>query len=229
MAIQVFYHITCIGPWENIMNTQIQKLIYSGLYEDAAVINCYVLGAGNVKDFQRCLALLSKAGKKFKVVKENAMDRHDEAFTLSDIRNHITPESKVLYLHTKGVTRYASNVYKIGDHSHVIDGLFDHVMDWNNIMEYVLIKNYKVCLEALKTYDVVGMNYLTHPPHFSGNFWWCTGKHYLSLPENVSICEAHICLQNPRAKNMFNSGLAGYGHYFHGYSMSNYIDTLRFP
>lgn len=227
MSIKIFYHITCIGPWETIMNNQIQKIIYSGLYDDIEAIYCYVLGAGNVNDYEKCISLLKSIGKKIIIQKTNQNDKLDESFTLSDIRNHIDENTKILYLHTKGVTRY-NNTYTIDNTTFIIQNLFTNVMDWNNIMEFVLIKNYKACLEELKTHDVVGINYLHIPPHFSGNFWWCIGKYFLQLPLDVQFCEAHICLGDPVYKEMFNSGLAGYGHYFNSYKMINYLDTLKF-
>ena len=228
MTIRIFYHITCIGSWESILNNQIHKIIYSGLYDDCENIYCYVVGAGNLKEYAKCIKILQNIGNKIIIRKTNESDQLNEAFTLSDIRNCINEDTQLLYLHTKGVTRYNTNIYKLGETEHVVENLYGNIMDWNNIMEFVLVKNYKACLKELQTHDVVGMNYVDQPPHFSGNFWWCTGKHYLTLQDVIHICEAHVCSNYPNIKNMCSTGLEGYCHYFYDYKMINYIDTFKF-
>lgn len=231
MSIKIFYHIACIGPWEQIVRDQINKIIYSGLYDELESLHCYVLGHNNVDEFNKCINLLKSIGNKIVITKTNLNDKLDEAFTLLDIRNHIDNNTKFLYFHTKGVTRYNSDIYTLNKTDFKIPNLYNNVVDWRNIMEYVLIKNYKVCLQELDSSDVVGINYLIFPNnnHFSGNFWWCRGSHYLSLfipnEGETIVCENYVCKNNPKVKQMFNSGLAGYGHYFKNYDMKNYTDT----
>ena len=167
MTIKIFYHITCIGSWESILNNQINKIIYSGLYDECENIYCYILGVGNTEDFKRCIWLLQNIGNKIIIQKTNETDHLNESFTLSNIRNCVDEDTQILYLHTKGVTRYGTTLYYFDEEEYIIDNLYENIMDWNNVMEYVLIKNYKSCIEQLQTCDVVGINYMDYPSHFS--------------------------------------------------------------
>ena len=76
------------------------------------------------------------------------------------------PESKILYLHTKGVS---------------YQNVPPSVADWTNMMLYFLINN--DCIKLLDNYDIIGCNYLGHPhhPHFSGNFWWTRARYVIKL------------------------------------------------
>lgn len=49
MSIQIFYHIACLGTWEEIVKSQLSRIIFSGLYDKVDVVNCYVLGCGDGK------------------------------------------------------------------------------------------------------------------------------------------------------------------------------------
>jgi GR25 family glycosyltransferase involved in LPS biosynthesis len=81
-----------------------------------------------------------------------------------------TPNTKVLYVHTKGIS------YPINDYR------YEPVLDWINYMLYFLCEKSKNCLELLDCNDVVGCDYKELPlPHFSGNFWWATTKYIKSL------------------------------------------------
>ena len=41
------------------------------------------------------------------------------------------------------------------------------------------------CIKLLDEYDTVGINKIVDH-HYSGNFWWTTGKYFLKLPEEIS-------------------------------------------
>lgn len=231
MSIQIFYHIACLGSWESIVKTQLSHIIFSGLYDEVDTINCYILGCGHSTEFNKCINLLQTYGKKIIIRKTDPIETLNECFTISDIFNHIQPETKLLYLHTKGVTRFNTATYNDGTTTYDVPNLYNNIMDWNNVMEYFLIKNYKQCLTDLDNFDVIGINYIPFPfyeaGHFSGNFWWATGRYFLTLPKNVTDiigAECSICYSKPKYKQLFNTGLAGYGHYLNGYYPSNYID-----
>ena len=98
------------------------------------------------------------------------------------------PESKVLYLHTKGVS------YKT---------VPEPVVDWRNMMLYFLINN--DCIKLLDEYDIVGCNYLGNPyhPHFSGNFWW-TRASYVSKLRPIRTTVKHDAEWWIFSENEFN-------------------------
>lgn len=84
-------------------------------------------------------------------------------------------------------------------------------------MEYNLLFKSEECITLLDTYDIVGTgtpnggngfvctkdrNMKPLPSHFAGNFWWATGKYFLSLPKKIGdgYCdpESYIFINNPK-------------------------------
>ena len=76
-----------------------------------------------------------------------------------------------LYLHTKGVS-YTQQ--------------YQQIEDWRDMMMFHLVQRHRSCFHLLQSgeFDVVGLNYKTHPRRMlSGNFWWSTARHLARLPE----------------------------------------------
>jgi GR25 family glycosyltransferase involved in LPS biosynthesis/GT2 family glycosyltransferase/tetratricopeptide (TPR) repeat protein len=77
-------------------------------------------------------------------------------------------ESRILYVHTKGVS---------------YDPPRQCVEDWRAYLLYFLVEHHETCLAALDAYDVVGCNRLAHPrSHYGGNFWWANARYVAALP-----------------------------------------------
>lgn len=77
------------------------------------------------------------------------------------------PGTKVLYLHTKGVSYGKSH---------------HNITDWTNLMLHFLVDKYEKAILLLDNSDAVGVNYLDTPhKHFSGNFWWSKTNHIRRL------------------------------------------------
>ena len=100
-------------------------------------------------------------------------------------------------------------------------------------MEYFLMTHYKDCLEALNTHDIVGVNYSGSDakvgPHFSGNFWWSTGKYYLSLEKTIGAHyndpEKYIFSGKPKYKDIdANRMPENIGLYDMTFYTSKYVD-----
>jgi hypothetical protein len=80
-----------------------------------------------------------------------------------------SPNTKILYLHTKGITY----VGVLG---------YENVLDWINYMLHFLCTKSGDCLKLLDTHDTAGCNFSEGPkPHFSGNFWWANSSHLKKL------------------------------------------------
>jgi len=155
---------------------QVAKIIYSGLYADAAQIYCFLTGGkDNIDQIKRYFETLPK---KFKIEAVGIDDKTYERFTLNRISNLVRDNDKFLYIHSKGVSRV---------HGKITGAEPIHL--WRNYMEYYLIANYKKCLEKLATHDIVGVAYkdVQIGPHFSGNFWWSTGSYYKKLSAGNTI------------------------------------------
>lgn len=102
-----------------------------------------------------------------------------ERLTLLRIKDTITPRTRILYMHSKGVR-----------HSPKDGAIIQH---WRVMMEYFLVRHWRTCQCLLQLYDTVGICLRTNPPdiawptHYSGNFWWTTGAWWLGLREVRSL------------------------------------------
>lgn len=107
-------------------------------------------------------------------------DNKEETPTLKWIRDYAkdNPDDYIFYFHTKGITR-----------------MNQPTEDWRHYMEYFNIEKWQDCVTKLKEgWDACGVLFNTVNsvstrsglpigvfPHFSGGFWWATGKHINSL------------------------------------------------
>ena len=165
--IRVFYHVCAVGPlWESIVRDQLTKVVFSGLYDAMASFHCYVCGP----EAAAAAALVAQYGDKFRVERVAPDDATYERLTILSIPSHVRPGDKILYFHTKGVTKPDNG----------------HVYYWRALMEYHLIARWRECVALLDASVAVGCNYSDGPsPHFSGNFWWCTADYFLELPRHI--------------------------------------------
>lgn len=167
--IVVFYHVCATGPdWEAIVRGQVTRLIFSGLYRAARAVHCFVSGP----HAHAAAAVLSDHGSKVVVETVAPEDVSFERLTLTRMPHLVQPADRVLYMHSKGVTKPGSA----------------GVRDWSLFMEYHLVHGWRACMDVLDSgrSDAVGCLYGTSPrPHFSGNYWWCTGAHVLRLPRVI--------------------------------------------
>jgi len=166
----IFFHIYCNQSTVNIVGDQVTKIIFSGLYKDVDKIYCFL--AGSAAAIHEVKTFIATLPSKFVVQAEGVDDGSYERFTLHKIADMLKDSDKFLYIHSKGVSR-----------SHEKNKLSSVVYLWRNYLEYFMIAHYRDCLEKLKKFDVVGAAYKTERigPHFSGNFWWCTGAYYKKL------------------------------------------------
>lgn len=195
--VKVFYHIAAINHWKAIVQViiclpciypflsirsaephyldlvlpqdQMGRIVFSGLYDVAAHVYCFLLGS-NQEAIDSATNLLLTWGDKVVVAKTSTGVHQHERFTLLAMHALVNPGDKVLYLHSKGVTQEGN----------------ENVFFWRSAMEYFLIKLHTRCTRLLEEYDTVGVEYMTSPEdHYSGNFWWVSGSYFLSLPRRI--------------------------------------------
>jgi hypothetical protein len=80
-------------------------------------------------------------------------------------------EFKILYIHSKGVRHFNSNIQ-------------ENVYDWVEYLCYFNIYNFQLCLNELNSCDAIGINLQLldgAPLHYSGNFWWSKSSHIRNL------------------------------------------------
>ena len=171
-GIYVFYHIFCNKFTVDVVKDQCYRILFSGLYKRVNAINCFITGDTGI--IQQVKNVLATFGKKFVVKAEGPGDTSYERFTLLKISDYnLKPNDKFLYIHSKGI----SDSYSVDEKKR------ENIYLWRTWMEYFLISQFEKCLEALNTYDIVGVNYSSKliGPHFSGNFWWSTANYYNKL------------------------------------------------
>lgn len=172
MAIKVFFHICAMAHCVQVIEEQLQAILYSGLYEKVEGIYCFITGKDEFS-IKYINALLQLYGKKIKIIDTVLNDTSFERLTLTHIHTYITPNDSILYIHSKGVTQ--TEPEKITNTSY-----------WTRALNYFMIGQHVKCLDYLKTHDVVGTYYASTPaPHFQGNFWWSTGRYFLTLPTTI--------------------------------------------
>lgn len=169
--IAIFYHIGQLNHWREVYNDQINLLHQSGLYEVADFIYCGINGDEKLPE-----PVPSKL-----IVNYNR-DKVLEANTLEAMWNfaRINPDFRILYIHTKGVTR--------------IDALKEVADKWRKYMEYFVVSQWKRCIDELQNYDTVGVQLrdkATYWPdgkkividanYYDGNFWWVNASYIKTL------------------------------------------------
>jgi hypothetical protein len=193
----IFYHIFCNDKTEAVVKDQVTKIVFSQTYPLIKTVYCFL--TGEQTHIETIKSLLSNYASKFQVAAVGPGDTSYERFTLLKIKEYIKGEDKFLYIHSKGVSNINTQATYM----------------WRNYMEYFLLTNASKCIELLNTHDIVGTAYSTYAigPHYSGNFWWSTGKYYLSLPATIGAGytdpEAYIFVGKPKHivldKDRFNS------------------------
>jgi hypothetical protein len=175
MEFSVYYHIWSPGNtdiWKIIVDEQLKRIYKSGLPEYAN-INCAINGvqASRIKEFVSIYDWLN-------VLDCRDSDEEYEGFTLKHLYEDCVNEktSKVLYLHTKGISHFC------GVRDQYSDRKFRAVNSWRHLMEAGCIDNWVKNVEKLNKYQVSGVNYCLDPwPHMSGNFWWARSDYISTL------------------------------------------------
>jgi hypothetical protein len=170
MKIAIFYHIFQSGLGAFVYINQLHRLYTSGLIKETSHIHFGVNGKQE----------LFNVPEKAKVVYNK--NQKEETETLIALRDFCKKNSdyKVLYFHTKGVSKESINAES-----------------WRLMMEYFVIDRWKECVEYLNEYDAIGSNLKTLGPttwsdgrqswekvgiqHFTGNFWWANASYVNAL------------------------------------------------
>jgi len=102
-------------------------------------------------------------------VKEHHPKPRYEAHTLTLLQQYckINPDHKVLYIHTKGISRPFTDKDMFPSNNNK-----PWTYNWRNCMQWFSVMNYTSCLKDLDTHDIVGTKWIQgpSPPHYSGNF-----------------------------------------------------------
>ena len=215
--LAVFYHVFPCEPhaWEAMYQEQMGAVWLSGLYDSLDYFHIGVNGDPS----------LIKAPAKAVVI-ENT-NKTEETNTLEALHTwaKANPDSYVLYMHTKGISRIDQPDFK-------------YVEDWRHCMEYFTIHNWTKCVSYLdEGYATTGINWQTQTmlgdyPHFSGGFWWANTNYIAALTDEYLLHkpvryfrEFWIGSNNPTVKNQWETGLNKLNnaqHYAQPYPKTSY-------
>lgn len=173
MKLAIFYHISQIGLGAFVYIQQIHRLHTFGLIKAADYIHFGVNGSQE---------LFNVPDKTTVKINKNWGEETETLISLRDFcRDNL--DYKVLYFHTKGVSKESINAES-----------------WRLMMEYFVIDRWKECVDNLENYDAVGSNLKILGPttwsdgtqtweklgtkHFVGNFWWANASYVNTLNDN---------------------------------------------
>lgn len=124
------------------------------------------------------------------------------------------PRSKILYLHTKGISYSKTHPF------------YSNVQDWIKYMLYFACQVPR-CVQILDSYDTAGCNRLEKPHHhYSGNFWWATAKYIntLSLDSLTDKMSAEWWILSAKA-NAYTMNNSHINHFHESYPRERYSST----
>jgi len=184
--ILVFAHNYIDHNWFEIVEEQLSKLTYSGLYDASTEI---YYGAHAHDEFQlyKFINLVQwwDTKNKIKIVIHPANDGEKQTMILLQniIKNY--SDAYALYYHTKGIT-------SIENHKDDTSIKYEYIESWRHILEYFNIELWEECIKRLEEYDhndVCGCLYVGNdasPPYknyYAGNFWWGKTRYLNNLPD----------------------------------------------
>lgn len=171
--VKVFYHLACIGNWQEVFNEQARQLYKNGFQQ----ANITVLGTA--EDIQTINLICEEQNIRSCIVFHAPDPNHFETPALLAIEEYARQtDGFVLYLHSKGVSSSADETKK----------------KWRRLMMYELVENWEQCMLQLPHYDAVGVNWRDMPPtsHFCGNFWYASTSYLRTL------ADFRVYYNNPR-------------------------------
>ena len=151
---EVFYHISLMEGFEEIVAEQVALLAHVGITK----VKSFVI-AERDRDIRRVIESAARIGVNIEVLGFSNDFRLGEGPTLGRIHNWAIENTKgsVTYLHTKGVSAPKDQ----------------HKKRWRRNMMRHIVAEYRHNLDVLRTTDIVCCAWQQDPrwPHACGNFW----------------------------------------------------------
>lgn len=213
MHIYIYFHICTIGSWFLLVKNCFQRIIRTGLINKVRKIFLTVLG----DDIEVVKRIFNHEKVDILFISQNI--NIYERMCLETLHTHARNEKdfKVLYLHSKGVTKGNNN----------------SVLDWIELLTYFTVDLHNECLELLNTYDTCGVNLQRYEGilYYSGNFWWANSNYIKSLSPKIGsgyidpeLWIGRTMNKKQRMVSLWNSDI---DHYHTDYSLQNYIGQVK--
>jgi hypothetical protein len=162
--VHVFYHLACIGNWQQVFLEQTEQLQRNGFQQ----IDLTMLGTQ--ANAQTAAAICAGSHISGQIIFHAAERTYFERPAMLAIEAYAQHHAGyVLYLHSKGVSNAADETKA----------------KWRRLMMRELVENWEQCVLQLPYYDIIGVNWRDMPPisHFSGNFWYASTRYVRSLAD----------------------------------------------
>lgn len=162
--VQVFYHLACMGNWQQVFCEQMRALKQSRFDSP----NLTVLGTDS--DLVEVNDLTQKIELTPKIIFHDPELTHFEKPAMLAIQDYAKCQNGyVLYLHSKGVSKPVDSTK----------------IKWRNLMMHELVEKWENCIRQLPDFDLIGVNWCDTPkiPHFSGNFWYASTTYLRTLKD----------------------------------------------
>lgn len=162
--VKVFYHLACMGNWQQVYEEQLQQLRHSGFRQLSMTV------LGSKEDLEKVQLTAAHQKINIDVVFNEPDFIHFEKPALLAIEAYAKHyEGYVLYLHSKGVSNPADETKT----------------KWRRLMMRELVEKWEDCMQQLSDYDIIGVNWREMPPvsHFCGNFWYASTRYLKTLPD----------------------------------------------
>lgn len=165
-GVIVFYHIATINHFNEVVAEQVSAMRIAGLMENKVMAG--VVGPMAVRyPLPQGIQCIYRGSR----INEYEFPTVRAMWTFC--KNN--PRAKVLYLHTKGVSRPKNEALAV---------------NWRKFMMHYMIERWRECVPLLKRYDIVGLNWRPLKKnklwHFSGNFYWARAHYIASLAPPVN-------------------------------------------
>ena len=168
--MDIFFHCYCVNDFATVLMNKFKKIKSSGLYDVANKI--YLPVYNFYPHHQEFIDDLRNVYSKIELSFISNAQFNSEPDTLNFMLKkslEYTENTKLLYLHTKGV-------------SHLHPNMKRNIDAWVRYLDLYNISKWEECVNALDTHDVAGGLYVEEPKHFSGNFWWANSDYIKTLP-----------------------------------------------
>lgn len=162
--VQPFYHLACMGHWQDVFTEQMELLGRNGFHRIALTV------LGSQDDLRTAEAVCAGAGIGADIIVHDAdLDRYETPAMLAIEEYARRHEGYVLYLHSKGVSNPADETKTA----------------WRRLLMRELVENWEHCVAQLPYYDAIGVNWRDMTPisHFSGNFWYASTSFLRTLTD----------------------------------------------
>jgi len=162
--VYVFYHLACMGNWQEVYTEQMKLLQQNGFKG----VNITILGKD--EEAETAITTGEGIGLEMNVIFHDVKLTHFETPAFIAIEAYAKEhKGYVLYLHSKGVSN-PDDIAKT---------------KWRRLMMRELVERWESCMLQLPNYDAIGVNWRDMPPvsHFCGNFWYASTNYLRKLAD----------------------------------------------